>query len=160
MVNPVLPPDYDLARRLDRMERQLNATRINPLLTDSAGTSQVNFAVGVAPVALAQQTVTVPDGYTTCLVFSGVSIGAFNNTAAAAYLYVAASINGAASAETPTSTPASGYGSGSGFAIKTITGLSGGSTVTVEAQVRSSAGAWSANAANTANTSALFFFFR
>jgi hypothetical protein len=160
MVNPILSPEYDFARRLQAIENNTLAlaTRRNPLATDSSAASQNNFTINGTPAAVAQQSVAVPPGYSSCHVLVGVSVAAVNSTAAAGDLYVASSINGVGGPETAAATPANVLGSASAMTNCLLTGLVAGSTVTVGALVRTGSGAWASNSLNIANTSALFMF--
>ena len=137
-----------------------NAALQNPLQPGSAGLSQTNFATTTAGAIYAQQTLTVPSGYTQCLIMNGVSAGAWNNTTSGDYLYVSADINGSPGGETAQFAAGPGFGSASAFAIRTLTGLSGGQTFTVGTRVRSGAAAWAANTSTFANTNALALFLR
>lgn len=136
-----------------------NAALANPVSPGSAGLTQQNFATTTAGAVYAQASIAVPAGYTQALVMNGVSAGATNSGAATDFLYVAASINGAAGGEQPSQTGAGAYGSGSAFAIRALTGLTGGS-ITVECRLRTGSGAWAAAAGNTANVNALILFLK
>lgn len=130
-----------------------------PVSPGSAGLTQQNFATTTAGTVYAQASIAVPPGYTQALVMNGVSAGATNSGAGTDFLYVAASINGAQGGEQPSQTAAGAYGSGSAFAIRTLTGLTGGS-ITVECRLRTGSGAWAAAAGNTANVNALILFLK
>lgn len=136
-----------------------NAALQAPVSPGSAGLTQQNFATTTAGAVYAQASIVVPAGYTQALVMNGVSAGATNSGTATDFLYVAASINGAAGGEQPSQTGAGAYGSGSAFAIRTLTGLTGGS-ITVECRLRTGTGAWAAAAGNTANVNALILFLK
>lgn len=136
-----------------------NAALASPVSPGSAGLTQQNFATSTAGAVYAQASIAVPAGYTQALVMNGVSAGATNSGAATDFLYVAASINGASGGEQPSQTSAGAYGSGSAFAIRTLTGLTGG-TITVECRLRTGSGAWAAAAGNAANVNALILFLK
>lgn len=136
-----------------------NEALSDPLETGSAGKSQSNFAVSTTGALLAQQDIPVPGGYSQALVMNGVSAGAANSTANPDFIYVSASIDGTSGGETVSTAYAGAYGSASASAIRTITGLNGG-TITVGTRVRSLNAAWSANTANFANTNAIVLFLR
>lgn len=142
------------------MERALNQTRLNPVTHGAVQTSQTDFAVDVGGTAIAQQSVIVPEGYSSCVVVNGVSAAAVNSTGSSGVLYVSSSVNGAGGAETPATVPTGGLGSASAVTILTLTDLVFGATITVEALVRTGSGTWAANAANFGHTSALFLFQR
>jgi hypothetical protein len=136
-----------------------NAALANPLSPGSAGLTQQNFATTTGGAAYAQASIAVPAGYTKALVMNGVSAGVTNSRAVTDFLYVAASINGVTGGEQPSQTSAGAYGSGSAFAIRTLTGLTGGS-ITVECGLRTGSGAWAAAPGNTANVNALILFLK
>lgn len=131
----------------------------SPMEPGSAGLSQSNFAVSTTATPRAQQSIAVPPGFSRAMVMNGVSVGAVNSTASGDFLYVSASINGTGGGETPNVAYAGAYSSASAFAIRTLTGLSGG-TITAEARVRSGSAAWAANAVNVAHTNAIALFLR
>lgn len=130
-----------------------------PVKPDSSGLSATNFALTTSVSVLAQQTVSVPAGYTRCLVFNGVSAGAYNNSGNPDSIWVQADINGTPGGGTAQNVANAGYGSASAFAVRTMTGLSGG-TISVATKVYTQQYNWAANAANLAHTNALFFFLR
>jgi len=136
-----------------------NAALAAPVTPDSAGLSATNFALTTTDAVLAQQTISVPAGYTRCLVFNGVSAGAYNNSGNPDSLWVTADINGTGGGGSAQNVANAGYGSASAFAVRTMTGLSGG-TITVATKVRTQQYNWAANTANAAHTNALFFFLR
>ncbi|WP_160664098.1 hypothetical protein [Pseudarthrobacter sp. ATCC 49987] len=136
-----------------------NDALVNPVKPGSAGLSDPGHAYTTTSTVYAQQSIAVPTGFTQALVFLGVSGGAWNNTAAYDYLYVAGDINGSAGGSTPQGAAGSSYGSASAFAIRTLTGLSGG-VITVGCRVWTGAAGWAANGANIANTNAIVQFLR
>ncbi|MEW1921239.1 hypothetical protein [Pseudarthrobacter oxydans] len=136
-----------------------NAALANPVQPGSAGLTQQNFATTTTGAAYAQASIPVPAGYSQALVMNGVSAGATNSGTTTDFLYVSASINGVTGGEQPAQTGPGAYGSGSAFAIRTLTGLTGGS-ITVECGLRTGTGAWAAAAGNTANVNALILFLK
>lgn len=136
-----------------------NDALASPVSPGSAGLTQQNFATSTGAATYAQASIAVPAGYSQALVMNGVSAGATNSGAGTDVLYVAASINGTAGGEQPAQTAAGAYGSGSAFAIRTLTGLTGGS-ITVECRIRTGTGDWSAATGNTANVNALILFLK
>lgn len=136
-----------------------NAALESPVSPGSAGLTQQNFATTTAGATYAQASIPVPDGYTQALVMNGVSAGASNSGTGTDFLYVAASINGVTGGEQPTQTLAGAYGSGSAYAIRTLTGLTGGS-ITVECSIRTGSAVWAAATGNTANVNALVLFLK
>ncbi|MGY4543130.1 hypothetical protein ACVWY0_003058 [Arthrobacter sp. UYNi723] len=136
-----------------------NAALAAPVSPGSAGLTQQNFATTTAGATYAQASITVPAGYTQALVMNGVSAGATNSGTASDFIYIAASINGTSGGEQPAQTLAGAYGSGSAFAIRTLTGLTGGS-ITVECKIRTGSGVWAAATGNTASVNALVLFLK
>jgi hypothetical protein len=136
-----------------------NDALASPVSPGSAGLSDPGHAYTTTSTVYAQQSITVPAGFTQALVFLGVSAGAWNNTAAYDYIYVAGDINGSAGGSTPQGAAGSSYGSASAFAIRTLTGLSGGS-ITVGCRVWTQTAGWAASGANIANTNAIVQFLR
>lgn len=160
MVHIVLGPEFDLARRLQKMERTLSETRCNPVVHTAVTTEQAGFSLDVGSAAVGQQSVLVPDGYGSCRIFSGVSVAAINTTAATGEIYVASSINHIGGDETHAWTPANTLGSASAMTTRTLNNLTAGETVTVEALVRTGSGTWASNTENIASVSAIFLFER
>lgn len=158
MVSIILGPEYDLARRLEKMERQLSVTRRNPVAYATAESSQADFSPNAAPAAFGQQSAVVPDGYTSCIVYCGVTVAATNSTASHGELYVTSSVDGTSGAATQVSAPAGALGSGSAMANRTLYDLVAGETVTVGAVVWTGTGVWASHAENIARVSAVFLF--
>lgn len=136
-----------------------NDALTNPFSPGSAGLSQTNFATTTGGNVRAQQTITVPAGFTQCMVLNGVSAGSWNNTTAGDYIYVSADIDGTNGGETAQFASGPGFGSASAFAIRTLTGLTGGGTFTVGTRIRTGA-AWAASTSAFANTNAIALFIR
>lgn len=137
-----------------------NAALANPITTGSAGVTQQSFTLTTTAQTFAQQNITVPNGYTQALVMNGVSGNGWNNNATAGYLYVASMINGSAGGYVIAPASGSGLGFVSCFGIRTLTGLTGGSTISVGVSMYVDAGTWAASVSNSANTNALVLFLR
>lgn len=135
-----------------------NAALQNPIQTGSSGSSGSNFATTTAGAAAATGAITVPAGFTQATIMVIAGAGAVNSTASGDFIYVSASINGLAGGERATPASAGGYGSSTASAIRTLTGLSGG-TITVGAVVRTGS-IWAASGSNVANCDAIATFTR
>lgn len=158
MVQIILSPEYDLSRRLEKIERTLSGIPRNPIAHTSATSSQSDFSIDASPAPLGQQSIVVPDGYTSCRASIGVSVAAVNSAVANGTLYVAASVNGIGGTETQAWASSNTLTSASAMTTRTLTDLTSGQTLTVEALVRTNSGAWAGNAANTVRLSAIFLF--
>lgn len=137
-----------------------NAALQNPLTSGSAGYTASNQSFNTASTVYGTQSVTVPSGFTSALVMNGVSGGGTNSSASGDYIYVSSDINGTAGGETPTYAAAGFYASASAFGIRTLSGLTGGATITVGVRVRTGSASWAANGANIVNVNALVLFYR
>jgi len=137
-----------------------NDALANPITTGSAGFTASNQAFNTASTNYGTQTIVVPAGFTKAIIMNGVSAGATNSTATGDYLYVAADIDGTKGGEIPVYANPSYYASASAFAIRTMTGLTAGTTIGVATRVRTNAGSWAATGANVVNINALALFYR
>lgn len=135
-----------------------NAALVSPTQTGSSGSSGSNFATSTGAAVVATGAITVPAGFTQATVMVIAGAGAVNSTGAADFIYVSASINGAAGGERAMPAAAGGYGSSTASAIRTLSGLSGG-IITVAALVRTGA-AWAASTSNLGNCDAIATFTR
>lgn len=120
-----------------------NDALVNPVVPKVAHASADNFIVPtVANAVRATATITVPDGFTTALVTATAGISAYNDTASADFLYVAAWIQ----ADTdigwslPVTVPAGESGVTSQTATALLTSL--GASFTVKAACSSVNGSW------------------
>lgn len=137
-----------------------NDALANPLTTGSAGMTASNQSFTTTPTQYGTELITVPAGFTRAVVMNGVSAGGTNSGAGGDYLYVAAGINGVPGGEMPSYANAGFYASGSAFGVRTLTGLTAGSSISVSVQVRTNSGAWAAAGANIVNVNALALFYR
>lgn len=124
----------------------------------SVGTSAIGFAPTTTLTDVASANITVPSGFTQAVILVTVDVSAANTTASGAYLYVSARAGAGGGGESFNYCPAGVAVAGPASAIRTFTGLSGG-TITVNARVRTSAGTWT-YAANQANVNAIALFLR
>lgn len=137
-----------------------NDALTSPLKTGSSGYTASNQSFTTAPTAYGTQQIPVPAGFTQAVVMNGVSAGGTNSTVDVDFIYVASSINGVAGGELPTRAAGGQYASASSFGIRTLTGLTAGSTISVSAQVRTNAATWTAASANIININAIAIFYR
>lgn len=136
-----------------------NEALANPLEPGSVGVSSIGHAVTTTNSDVAVTTITIPAGYTRAIIMCVVNCGAFNSAAVPDYLYVSARIGTAGGGELVSYAAAGTYANASASAIRTLTGLSGG-TVTVAARVRSGSTSWGAQPSNAAHVNAIALFLR
>ena len=160
----LMPAGQDeLVRRIADLERKVNemgASMARVIGHGQAGTYLANFAVPLAATSVASQTILVPPGFTTALVTAIAHANARNTTAVNDYFYVGAAINGVAPAMLLAQVLAGAYGVSAGSATRTVTGLSGGGVITVDAMVHSSFNPFPADGSNLASIDALAIFYR
>lgn len=125
----------------------------------SAGASSIGFAIPTVMATVASGTLVVPAGFTKATMHGTVSAGAWNGSATGDYLYVQCILNGSPGATMPVFAGASAYGSVSASAIRTLTGLTPGSTIVVGVQCKASSG-WGTNTSNIANVDVTVSFSR
>lgn len=137
-----------------------NAALANPVQMATSSNYINNYAITTISTIRASVTLTVPAGFTQAIVISNPTGMGLNSTAATDYLYVQAVVNGVSGGELYTSAGASlGVGLASPFHT-TLTGLTGGQTITVGVATRTSAATWAASTANQANIYATAIYLR
>lgn len=130
----------------------------NPLEDGAIGYSETAFTVPTSLSAIVTRTIAIPSGFTRASVLGIASVGAFNPTAAVDYLYARTSINGSGGATVPVRAAAGSYATVTVSAIRTLTGLSGGTLpVTIDCYA---AGSWGSSASNIANIDVIALFRR
>ncbi|WP_426998174.1 hypothetical protein [Pseudarthrobacter sp. N5] len=137
-----------------------NAALSNPVQIGTASNGIGNYAITTTSTVRASVTLTVPAGFTQAVVIANPTAMGYNNTASADYLYVMAVIQGIGGGELYTAAPA---GLGVGLAAPfhtTLTGLTGGQTITVSVATRTGTNAWAASTANQANIYATAIYLR
>jgi hypothetical protein len=136
-----------------------NAALASPVQHGSSGSSGSGFAVNTTHTLRGAGSITVPAGFSQATIMCVVDATAINGvTTGGGYLQVQASIAGSPGG-TGTSLAAYGYQAGaSASAIRTITGLSGG-TIAVGAFVYATAD-FGTNALNLADVNAIAIFTR
>lgn len=182
MVQSMLGPDHDLAKRLTNMEQAIQKLNTRDVLQNAtfgkdgttveqaftqlqdainsavavqnAGGDAQNFAVTTTATEVASCILTVPTGFTRAVVNVVAFAEAFNPTAGGQYVYVQStnSITGG-SGEVYSLAAASTAVAVTTFQQVTLTGLSGGQQIVCGVLVRAGA-AFSASTANLAEVSA------
>lgn len=137
-----------------------NDSLASPIATGSAGLTQQGFALTPTRAVFAQQSVTVPPGYTQAMVMNGVSGNGWNGTSKSSYMYVSSVINGVSGGEVAAPVSGPGMAVATAFGIRTLSGLTAGATISVGVAMRVDGDSWGAFPSNTANTNALVLFLR
>lgn len=121
------------------------------------------FGVTVAGGNVIDTTVTVPEGFTACVVSLVGRVFAYNSTAAPDYLYARPVVNGLAGNALPFPVAAFGSFDDSGVAVcnfaTVLTGLSAGSTFPVQLWSASATADWTADASHTADLTGPLLWF-
>jgi hypothetical protein len=137
-----------------------NAALQNPIQTATSSNGVNNYAISTTSTVRASLTLTVPSGFTQAVVIANPTAMGYNNTSGTDYLYVQAVIQGINSGELYTAAPAGmGVGLASPFHT-TLTGLTGGQTITVGVATRAGLNTWAASTSNQANIYATALFLR
>ncbi|WP_146072558.1 hypothetical protein [Arthrobacter sp. 4R501] len=137
-----------------------NDALANPVQTGTASNGISNYAITTTSTVRASVTLTVPAGFTQAIVIANATAMGTNSGAAADYLYVAAVVQTVNGGELYTSAPA---GLGAGLASPfntTLTGLSGGQTITVGVATRAGLSTWAEAAANQASIAATALYLK
>lgn len=137
-----------------------NDALANPVQTETASNYLSNYAISTTSAARASVTLTVPAGFTKAVIIANPTAMGQNSTASADYLYVQAIINGANGGELYTN---AGAGLAVGLASPvhmTLTGLTGGATITVDVATRAGLATWAASTSNQANIYATAIYLR
>lgn len=141
---------------VDALTELVNSTVIP--MTDSNGAA--GLATSTTTTVQTSVTFTVPDGYTQALIVASATAMAFNNTAAADYIYAEVIVDDVQGGELYA--PA-GPGVSAGVNAPYFANLSelvAGTTITVSASVRTGFAAWGASTANATNVYAQVLFLR
>jgi len=125
----------------------------------SIGYSATAFTIPTSMSNVVSQTITIPAGYTRAAILGVATIGAWNGSAGGGYIYASTVVNGSPGAIMPIYVGASSYGEVTASAIRTLTGLTPGGTITVQVGCYAT-GAWGSNASNIANLDAIAIFRR
>lgn len=157
-----------LVRKIADLERQIR--ELTPSIAKSmtsvvasivnygaSGASAVNFDVSTTSTIVVSGEIDIPDGFTTAVVMNTSSAAAFNGGVSASYFYVRSWIDGVGGGETPTLASPGGGASATAAAIRTITGLMPGGTISVGVSVHTDV-EWGTSASNIANLNAIALF--
>lgn len=137
-----------------------NDALTNPVEIGTASNGVNNYEISTTSTVRATVTLTVPAGFTQAVVTANPTAMGHNGTASPDYLYVMAVVQGISGGELYTSAAA---GLGAGLAAPfhtTLTGLTGGQTITVGVATRAGFNPWPASTANQANIYATAYFLR
>lgn len=138
-----------------------NETLTNPVFGDvDSGGSGVNFSVSTTSSAKYSGTIGVPTGFTRAVVLCSASVTAYNGTASFDYLTVQAAVNGVSGGSI--SVPVNSGEANGVTANRTsvLNGLTGGSTISVQAFAGTTVGTWPVDVTNIATVNALAIFTR
>lgn len=136
------------------------ALATNPVQTATASAGISNYAIDTVATVRASVTLTVPAGFTRAIVISNATAMGTNSGTAADYLYCSATVQAVNGGELYTSAPAGIGASISSPFQPTLTGLTGGDTITVGVATRAGTSTWAADPANQASISATAIFLK
>lgn len=137
-----------------------NDALANPVQIATASNGINNYAITTTSTVRASVTLTVPAGFTEAIVIANPTAMGQNSTTSSDYLYVQAVVQTVNGGELYTAAPA---GLGVGLAAPfhtTLTGLTGGDTITVGVATRAGLNTWAASTANQANIYATALYLR
>lgn len=158
---PLVAELTEIKRQLRELQKPTGTQYANAVASlvgfGSIGMSAQAFTVPTVMTPVASSTLTVPPGYTQAAILGIVSVGAWNGSTAGAYLYVQALINGSPGASLPVYAAPSAYGEAGASAVRTLSGLTPGSTIPVAVQCYAASG-WGANGSNIANIDVIALF--
>ncbi|WP_427018591.1 hypothetical protein ACQCSX_08690 [Pseudarthrobacter sp. P1] len=137
-----------------------NAALATPVQIGTASNGINNYAITTTSTVRASVALTVPAGFTQAIVIANPTAMGQNSTASSDYLYVQAVVQAVNGGELYTAAPAGlGVGLGAPFHT-TLTGLTGGQTITVGVATRAGTTTWAASTANQANIYATAIYLR
>lgn len=138
-----------------------NDALTNPVAPQYVYDYTTNFAVGTTVAHVRRTTITVPAGFTSAIVNVTGRVYAVNSTAGLDYLYTQTNVKGFNGLALPLPVSASG---GSGFNVSPfsvlLSGLTPGSTFTIDVDAFTAFGAWASSASNTMDVSGTILWFR
>lgn len=162
-LGPVVDTLKDIQRRLSQLEKPTGTQYANAVANlvkfAQIGKSVQAFTVPSTMSSVASGTIAIPTGYTTAAIFGMVSVGAWNGSTSADYLYVQCLINGTPGSSLPVFAGSSNYGTVGASAVRTLDGLVPGSSISVAVQCAAASG-WGANGSNIANIDVIALFSR
>jgi hypothetical protein len=137
-----------------------NDALANPLETATASAGITNYAIDTTATVRASVTLTVPAGFTRAIVLTSAVAAGTNSGTTAEYLYASAVVSGVNGGELYTSAAAGIAASLTSPFSPTLTGLTGGDTITVGVATRAGATTWAADPTNQASISATAIFLK
>lgn len=137
-----------------------NDALANPIETATASAGISNYAIDTVPTVRASVILTVPSGFSRAIVIANATAMGTNSGTAAEYLYASATVQTVNGGELYTSAPAGIGASISSPFQPTLTGLTGGDTITVGVATRAGTSTWAADPANQAAISATAIFLK
>jgi hypothetical protein len=140
-----------------------NAALTNPVVPGQGFGGNTGFAMAVASTGgadLVTVNVTVPAGFTQCVVAAFGRVQAYNSTAAWDALYSKVVINGAGPSQFLTPVPNAMSTTSTAGYTTLVTGLVGGNTLVVKLHGGSGNAIWAANAGNAADLSVTYLWLR
>lgn len=123
----------------------------------AVGVSQTGINIPGSSTLLTSTTISIPGGFTRAIVHVTANVGAYNGSAGGVYLIASGYINGTTGGEQSSLVSNGTLDSVSVSAIRSLTGLTGGGTITVGVQGRGGLGT---NGSNIANVDAIAVFLR
>jgi hypothetical protein len=149
-----------LTTQLAAQQAQINTTIDNLISATNYSAIQNGYGLSTSDTDFCAGTVTIPAGYSKAAVILVTVASAWNNRASMDYLYLAARINGVKSREIPTMVLATSNADVTTASSTYLTGLAGGSTITLACSAHAQGGAWAFDAANRISVEALVIFFK
>lgn len=137
-----------------------NAALANPIETATASNGVTNYAIDTTATVRASVTLTVPAGFTRAIVLTSAVAAGTNSGTTAEYLYASAVVSGVNGGELYTSAAAGIAASLTSPFSPTLTGLTGGDTITVGVATRAGTTTWTADPTNQASISATAIFLK
>ncbi|MDQ0117451.1 hypothetical protein J2T22_000621 [Pseudarthrobacter defluvii] len=137
-----------------------NDALASPIETATASAGISNYAIDTTATVRASVTLTVPVGFSRAIVISNATAMGTNSGTAPDYLYCSVTVQTVNGGELYTSAPVGLGASLSSPFQPTLTGLTGGDTITVGVATRAGASTWAADPANQAAISATAIFLK
>lgn len=137
-----------------------NTALESPVQTAAASNGVTNYAIDTVSTVRASLALTVPAGFTKAIVIANAAAMGTNSGTAQDYLYASAVVAGVNGGELYTSAPAGVGASVSAQFQPTLTGLTGGDTITVSVATRAGSATWAAATANQASIAATAIFLK
>ncbi|MBX7445454.1 MULTISPECIES: hypothetical protein [unclassified Arthrobacter] len=137
-----------------------NDALASPVETATASAGITNYAIDTTATVRASVTLTVPAGFTRAIIISNAVAMGTNSGTTPDYLYCSATVQSVNGGELYTSAPA-GIGASLASPFQpTLTGLTGGDTITVGVATRAGTATWAAAPANQASIAATAIYLK